>query len=94
MHLHKTRAEEHKSMIQMNLFILILFSLATSLCAEKKEESKTNTEKVCCESFGYGARMIKCCQSYEMVPRDQCKVEDGLVGGGKQVVDLSFCKKK
>ena len=81
-------------MKQMNLFIIILFCLATSVCAEKKEENKTNTEKVCCESFGYGARMIKCCQSYEMVPRDQCKVEDGLVGGGKQVVDLSFCQKK
>ncbi|HRG77212.1 MAG TPA: hypothetical protein PLX69_21820 [Leptospiraceae bacterium] len=82
-------------MKQMNLFIIILFCLATSVCAEKKEDAKTNnTEKVCCETFGYGARMIKCCQSYEMVSRDQCKVEDGLVGGGKQVVDLSFCQRK
>ena len=59
-------------MKQMNLFIIILFCLATSVCAEKKEDAKTNnTEKVCCETFGYGARMIKCCQSYEMVSRDQ-----------------------
>ena len=77
----------------MTLFLIILFCLVTNVCAQKKEEAN-NTEKVCCETFGYGARMIKCCQSYEMVLKDQCKVEDGMVGGGKQVVDLSFCKKK
>jgi hypothetical protein len=82
-------------MKKMNLFTIILFCLAANVCAEKKEDTKTNnTEKVCCETFGYGSLMIKCCQTYEMVPKDQCKVEEGLVGGGKQVVDVSFCKKK
>ncbi len=82
-------------MKKMNLLIIILFCLVTNVCAEKKEDAMTNNiDKVCCETFGYGARMIKCCQSYEMISRDRCKVEEGLVGGGKQVVDVSFCKKK
>ena len=78
----------------MNLFIIILFCLATSVCAEKKEESKTNTEKVCCESFGYGTKMKKCCESYQMMPPENCQLEDGTAGGGMQIVDNSFCKKK
>ncbi len=46
---------------------------------------------VCCESFGYGARMIKTPSSYAMMPRSKCTIEPGFVGGGKNIVDNSFC---
>jgi hypothetical protein len=46
---------------------------------------------VCCESFGYGSMMAKCCESYEWTAPDACAVSADHVGGGKQVVDASLC---
>ena len=46
---------------------------------------------VCCESFGYGAMMVKCCESYAWVLPDQCSTEATTGGGGKKIVDDSLC---
>jgi hypothetical protein len=46
---------------------------------------------VCCESFGYGSEMKKCCESYEWTEADECETSEGLVGGGKQIVDDELC---
>jgi hypothetical protein len=48
--------------------------------------------KVCCESFGFGSMMKKCCESYAWTAADACVVEDGHVGGGKAVVADDLCK--
>jgi len=48
-------------------------------------------EVICCESFGFGAGMKKCCESYEWTLPYECLLPDNLVGGGKQIVDDSFC---
>ena len=56
-----------------------------------KVPPNTESGQVCCESFGYGAMMAKCCESYEWVAPDACTVPDGFVGGGKQVVEDGKC---
>ncbi|MES2643625.1 MAG: hypothetical protein V4850_29335 [Myxococcota bacterium] len=48
-------------------------------------------ERVCCESFGYGAMMAKCCEAYSWTAPDACVVEDGIVGGGKAIVTDDKC---
>jgi|JI10StandDraft_1071094.scaffolds.fasta_scaffold08742_9 hypothetical protein len=48
-------------------------------------------DRVCCESFGYGAQMVPCCQSYAWTTAAECTVPPGLVGGGKQVVADDKC---
>ncbi len=82
-------------MKQLTLTILLLFTISTNAFADKKEESKpkAKTKMVCCESFGYGTKMKKCCESYQMMPPENCQVEEGTAGGGMQIVDNSFCKK-
>jgi hypothetical protein len=50
--------------------------------------------QVCCESFGYGAQMVKCCETYAWTAADACVVAPGMVGGGKDVVDDSKCPAK
>lgn len=47
--------------------------------------------QVCCESFGYGAQMVKCCESYAWTTPEACTVEEGFVGGGKAVVSDDKC---
>jgi len=49
-------------------------------------------EKVCCGTYGFGANMTKCCEIYEFTNRLDCKNEPGSVGGGKEIVNNSFCK--
>ena len=57
-------------------------------------------ENVCCESFGYGAQMIKTASTYSIVPKSECSVckkdlSTGLdicmTGGGRNIVANSFC---
>lgn len=50
-----------------------------------------SNQNVCCESFGYGSLMIKTPSTYTMMPRNQCIVVEGYTGGGKNIVDNSFC---
>ncbi len=50
-----------------------------------------NEEKVCCESYGYGDQMVKCCETYEWTTAEECKVPENFVGGGKDIVDRSHC---
>ena len=47
--------------------------------------------KVCCESFGYGSQMVKCCETYNWTTTAECSVEPGFVGGGKAVVGDELC---
>jgi hypothetical protein len=55
------------------------------------DETMPAGDKVCCESFGYGAQMAQCCQTYAWTTADECKVAPGFVGGGKQVVASDKC---
>jgi hypothetical protein len=48
--------------------------------------------RVCCESFGYGARMVECCTKAVWTKADECQVPPGFVGGGKRVVDDAKCQ--
>ncbi len=49
------------------------------------------TETVCCESYGIGAELAKCCEYYEWTQKKLCVTPEGLDGGGKQIVSDSFC---
>ncbi|HRZ28432.1 MAG TPA: hypothetical protein P5346_11590 [Spirochaetota bacterium] len=44
---------------------------------------------VCCETYGLGADLEKCCETYESVEKEECS--GTIDGGGKQVVDDSYC---
>jgi hypothetical protein len=48
--------------------------------------------RVCCESYGYGARMVECCSKFARVKADECKLPPGFVGGGRRVVDDAKCQ--
>ncbi|HVV84376.1 MAG TPA: hypothetical protein VHE35_15015, partial [Kofleriaceae bacterium] len=50
-----------------------------------------SAKQVCCESFGYGAQMVKCCETYAWTAADACVAPAGLVGGGKDVVSDDKC---
>ncbi|MCP4624808.1 MAG: hypothetical protein GY850_14975 [bacterium] len=63
-------------------------------CAETPENCPQDclpNERVCCESFGYGASMEVCCESYEWTTPEECVVPDDFVGGGKKIVSDAFC---
>ena len=48
-------------------------------------------EQICCEIFGYGAYMIKTSSTYEMMSRNQCTTGAGFTGGGRNIVNNSYC---
>lgn len=73
--------------------VFFFLFLTPILYAKEKSEFKQNLKLICCESFGYGSRMKKCCESYKMVPAEKCKIPNGIVGGGMIQVHTSFCKK-
>ena len=50
-----------------------------------------SADHVCCQSFGYGAQMAECCQTYAWTSADECKAPAGFVGGGKRVVANDKC---
>jgi len=59
--------------------------------APKCVNETVDDSSVCCESFGYGARMVKTPSTYALMSKSQCTVEPGFVGGGKNIVDYSYC---
>jgi hypothetical protein len=65
-------------MKKFTLCILLLFYLSANAFAYKKEEPKSKTKMVCCESIGYGSKMKKCCESYERMFIENCKLEEGI----------------
>jgi hypothetical protein len=64
---------------------------AQDRAAEAPAAAATAEGRVCCESFGYGAMMVKCCEAYSWTAPDACVVEDGMVGGGKAIVSDDKC---
>jgi len=63
----------------------------TSLVPSITTTTTTITNKVCCHSFGFGSEMKRCCDRYEWATADGCKVPEGMIGGGKEIVDNSYC---
>jgi hypothetical protein len=47
--------------------------------------------QVCCESFGFGEMMARCCETYEWTAPEACVVPADHVGGGKSVVPNEKC---
>jgi hypothetical protein len=54
--------------------------------------AEPGADRVCCESFGYGAGMEKCCESYAWTTAAECTIPPGFVGGGKNVVTDDRCQ--
>lgn len=52
------------------------------------------SDRVCCHKFGYGSQMKRVNSQYQFVEREDCVVPDDFVGGGREIVDDSFCGKK
>lgn len=52
------------------------------------------SDQICCKIFGYGTEMKEVNVHYEKTARDQCKVPIGMTGGGRTIVDDSFCEEK
>ena len=74
----------------IGIFIGISFtSLAPPITTTTTTTTANNT--VCCHSFGFGSEMKRCCDKYDWTTADECKVPEGLVGGGKEIVDNSYC---
>lgn len=65
------------------LVLIVVFGVFMALGKTKN--------KVCCEFYGFGAMMVKCCEKYEWTKPEEC-IAGNVVGGGRQVVDDSFCK--
>ena len=47
---------------------------------------------VCCYSYGYGTEMVKVNEEYKFTTEEDCAVEEGFVGGNKEIVDDDFCE--
>lgn len=58
-----------------------------------KVKKSSGDSIVCCEIFGYGSKMKKCCFKYRWLSKSKCVVPKNFVGGGRRVVKDSFCKK-
>ena len=57
----------------------------------EKNYEKIKSEKVCCHKFGYGAGMEKVQSKYVMIDKESCVTPEDFVGGGREIVDDSFC---
>jgi hypothetical protein len=67
-------------------------ALSPSASAAPAESAASQAGKqVCCESFGYGAKMVECCTKAVWSSPLDCVVPPGFVGGGKRVVDDTKC---
>ncbi len=53
--------------------------------------SPATAGQVCCESFGYGSMMVKCCESYAWTAPAECVVAPDMAGGGMEIVDDAKC---
>ena len=74
------------------VWILIIILVIAASVYYYKVKNNPEKENVCCESFGFGSEMVKTPSTYSMMPRSKCVVGEGFVGGGKNIVDNSFCK--
>lgn len=74
--------------IFITLFLIIFFIFSCDLY----QDDSTDDNMVCCESYGYGAQMVKCCETYEWTLPEECTVPEGFVGGGKEIVSDEFCE--
>ena len=70
--------------------VLTLLALVSGCGAKPTPPTPSPAAEVCCESFGYGAQMVKCCESYAWTPAEAC-VDPGMPGGGKAIVDDALC---
>jgi len=55
-------------------------------------ETPDTTDKICCHKFGYGSMMTKVNSRYQMIERESCVTPEGLVGGGREIVDNELCE--
>lgn len=85
-----------KCILSLAVILLFLITVSDNLTGNSKEKTfgyaVLHSFKVCCKSFGYGARMVKCCEKYEWTHADQCVTPENFTGGGKEIVDSSHCK--
>lgn len=63
-------------------------------CYETSEECQLNLNIVCCKIYGFGVGMEEVNIRYTYLPDIKCKVEKGFTGGGRQIVNNSFCEAK
>lgn len=52
------------------------------------------SQKVCCHKFGYGNQMKKVNSKYQWIGENDCVTPEGFVGGGREIVDDEYCKKR
>ncbi len=48
--------------------------------------------RICCHTYGLGAMMEKVNSEYEIMQAKDCVVPENWVGGGKEIVDDSYCE--
>ncbi len=47
--------------------------------------------KVCCHTFGYGAFMARCCDTYAWIDQGTCIYPQDYVGGGAEIAPNAYC---
>lgn len=77
-----------KKIIPFLIFITITF---LSYC-DFKDIASNDPQEVCCRSFGIGADLLECCESYDWEKEEDCSLPDNNDGGGKEVVDDIYCE--
>ncbi len=56
-------------------------------------EVNETTERICCKIYGYGAQMREVNIHYEFTQEERCSVPENFVGGNREIVNNSYCKK-
>jgi len=76
------------------VFIIISLFLISFIFAQQNQERKNseNEEQICCKIYGLGNMMEEVNIYYERTSKENCKIPEEFVGGGREIVDDEFCE--
>ena len=75
------------------VFIFVILTLfITSFIFAQNSIQPVNDEEVCCKTYGLGTMMKKVNIRYGWAKESECITPEGLLGGGREIVDDKYCE--
>ena len=75
------------------IFIILSLFLINFIFAQTSIQ-QADDEEVCCEIYGLGTMMKKVNVRYGWAKESECITPEGLLGGGREIVDDKYCENK
>jgi len=60
--------------------------------SDDMEEDEEDEDFICCKIYGFGVGMEQVNIHYELMEEDDCSVPEDFVGGGREIVNNSYCE--